>query len=77
MVVARGLRLALLGVAVGVPGALLLTRLISNLLYGVGPTDPLTFVSVASLLIVTSVLASLVPAAKAARVDPLHALRHE
>ena len=77
LVVGHGLRLALLGVMIGVPAALLLTQLMRNLLYSVGPMDLLTFASVVLLLIVTSVLASLVPAVKAAHVDPLHALRHD
>ena len=77
MVVTQGLRLALLGVAIGVPAALLVSRLIRNLLYGIEPSDPMTFASVAGLLLFTGLAASLVPAVRAARVDPLRALRHE
>jgi predicted permease len=76
-VVAHGLRLALFGVAIGVPAALLQAQVMRNLLFEVPPTDLLTFVSVVLLLTFTSVLASLFPAVKAARVDPLLALRHE
>jgi ABC-type antimicrobial peptide transport system permease subunit len=68
-----GLRLVLLGVA----GALALQRFVVSLLYQVEPTDPATFVGLSALLLVTSVFASLLPARRAAAVDPVEALRHE
>jgi putative ABC transport system permease protein len=77
MVIGQGVRMALIGLVIGVPAALMLTRVMTTLLYEVEPIDPMTFVSVAILLPVTSLAASLIPSAKAARVDPLIALRHE
>jgi len=69
--------LALIGVTLGLGGSLALTRLMSGLLYGVGPNDPLTFASVSVLLVAVTLLAQLVPARRAARVDPMIALRHQ
>jgi putative ABC transport system permease protein len=66
-----------MGVAVGLAVALALTRLLTGLLYGVRPTDPLTFVSLALLVIVVALLAVYIPARQAAKVDPMVALRHE
>jgi len=80
MVVGQGLRLAVLGLAVGAAAALVLTRLLSSfsqLLYGVGANDPLTFVAVSLLLSSVSVLACYIPARRATRVDPMVALRYE
>ncbi|HKW50020.1 MAG TPA: ABC transporter permease [Gemmatimonadaceae bacterium] len=77
MVVKRGVSLVLIGIAFGVVGALLLTRFMSSLLYGVEPTDPMTFGAVATLLGVASIIASYLPARRATRVDPLVALRAE
>jgi putative ABC transport system permease protein len=77
MVVGEGLRLAALGTLLGVAGAWVLTRLISGLLYGVTATDPITFAAVPLLLAVVAVIASLVPARRATRVDPVMALRAE
>ena len=77
MVVGEGLLLTLMGVGVGVAVALGLTRLLTGLLYGVRPGDPLTFVALALLLIIVALLAVYVPARRATSVDPMAALRHE
>jgi ABC-type antimicrobial peptide transport system permease subunit len=77
MVIGHGLRMSMAGLLIGLAAALMLTSGTTRLLYDVEPTDPLTFLSVAGLLLVTSLVASLLPAAKAARVDPLVALGYE
>jgi predicted permease len=77
MVIFEGLRPTLLGVFIGIAGAFGLARVMSNLIYGVKPTDPLTFISVAFLLGIVALGASIVPAYRAAKVDPLVALRYE
>jgi ABC-type antimicrobial peptide transport system permease subunit len=77
MVVQRGLLLALAGIALGSAGAYAMTRVLQSLLYGVGARDPMTFVAVAVLLGGVAVLASWLPARRAARVDPLAAMRAE
>jgi predicted permease len=77
MVVGRGLRLAAVGVVIGIVAALALTRLMQGVLYGVTPTDPLTFAGVAAALLLVAALASWLPALRATRVDPLVALRAE
>src|SRR5438045_581891 len=71
MVVRQGMAVALAGVAAGIAAALGLTRLMTTLLFDVKPNDPLTFATVAIALTATAAVASLVPALKAARVDPL------
>ncbi len=76
-VVARGVRLAVFGLVAGLLVSLGLARLISSQLTGVSPTDPLTYVVVAALLLAITALASLVPARRAVRVDPMDALRYE
>jgi predicted permease len=77
MILGEGMRLTFAGLAFGVAGALALTRLLSGLLFGVPPTDPLTFSSVAALLCGIAFLACWLPARLALRVDPMVALRNE
>jgi predicted permease len=77
MIVADGLKQAVVGVALGVAGALWLTRMMTSMLFGVTPGDPVTLASVAVLLLVTAALASYIPARRATRVDPLVVLRTE
>jgi ABC-type antimicrobial peptide transport system permease subunit len=77
LVVRRGLLLAVAGVVVGVPAALLLTRAMQSLLYGVSASDAGTYVGVAALLTAMAILASYLPARRATRVDPMLALRSD
>jgi putative ABC transport system permease protein len=77
LVVGQGMRLALLGAALGVAGALLLGRVIAGMLFGVGAHDPGTFAAVVAVLLGAALLACWVPAWRAARVDPVIALRAE
>jgi predicted permease len=77
LVLSQGLSLVAAGVAVGLVGAFALTRFMQSLLYGVTPTDPLTFVGVGAVLVAAAAAASLLPARRATRIDPIVALRGE
>jgi putative ABC transport system permease protein len=77
LVVRQAMLLALIGSAIGIAGGLSLSRLMASQLYGVGPTDPITFVAVAALLMLVSLAASYLPARRAMRVEPTAALRYE
>ena len=77
LVLRQGMWLAVAGSANGIVGALLISRLMTKLLYGVQPSDPVTFVTVAAGLAVVAMLACYVPAARAMRVEPMAALRYE
>jgi putative ABC transport system permease protein len=77
LVVGQGMRLALLGVAIGIGASLALTRLISTLLFGVSTTDPLAFSLAATVLVTTALVACYLPARHATRVDPIVVLRFE
>ena len=77
LIVRQGMGLVLIGLAIGAAGALALTRVMSSLLFGVKPTDPLTFASVSALLAAVAFAASYIPARRATRVDPMVALRYE
>ena len=77
LVVGRGLKLTLIGVAIGNAGALGLTRFLASLLYDVKPTDPVTFIAVSLILTSVAQLACYLPARRAAKVDPMVALRYE
>jgi ABC-type antimicrobial peptide transport system permease subunit len=77
LVLRGGLRSAVIGTCLGLAGAFALSRIITSLLYEVRPDDPLTFVTAATLLVAMALLACYVPARRAARVDPLVALRSE
>jgi putative ABC transport system permease protein len=75
LVLANGLGLTVGGVAIGAAGALALTRLMRGIVFGVSPSDPLTFAGVAVMLVAVALLACYVPARRAAAVDPMHSLR--
>ncbi|HEX8143815.1 MAG TPA: ABC transporter permease [Pyrinomonadaceae bacterium] len=77
LIVSQGMRMALIGIVLGLMGAFALTRVLASLLLGVGTTDLVTFIGVPFLLVAVALLACYIPARRAARVDPLVALRHE
>jgi putative ABC transport system permease protein len=77
LVLTQSLGLAAIGVAIGLAGALAVSRILRSMLFGVTPTDTLTFASVAAGLLAVAFLASYLPARRAARIDPLRALRYE
>jgi putative ABC transport system permease protein len=77
LVMGQGVRIAVVGLTAGILGAVALTRLMTNLLFGVAPTDPVTFVVVVLLMMAAVLLACWIPARRATRVDPIIALRYE
>jgi ABC-type antimicrobial peptide transport system permease subunit len=77
LVIGQGLRLASLGTAMGLAGAFALTRVLEKMLFGVTASDTISFASAALVLGAVAIVASLIPALRASRVDPVTALRHE
>jgi putative ABC transport system permease protein len=75
LVLSQGMKLIVIGVVIGLVGAFILMRLISSLLFGVNPSDPLTFGLIAGLLSVVALIACYFPARRATKVDPIMALR--
>jgi ABC-type antimicrobial peptide transport system permease subunit len=77
LILGEGMKMAALGLLIGIVAALGLTRLMAKLLFGVSATDPLTFAAVAALLAIVALAACYIPARRAMRVDPMVALRYE
>ena len=77
LILKEGARFASIGIALGLAGAFLLSRLLASELYGISPTDSITYASVALLVALVTLTACYIPARRAARVDPMVALRYE
>ena len=77
LILTRGLKLAILGLCIGLPAAALLTRFVSGLLYGVKPLDVFTFASMTAVLLLVAIFASLIPAWRASVLDPSHTMRNQ
>ena len=77
MILADGLKPILIGVVLGLAAALALSRVVSSLIYGVRATDPLTFAAVALLLLLVGIFATILPAYRATRIEPIRILREE
>ncbi|MCA1658891.1 MAG: FtsX-like permease family protein, partial [Verrucomicrobiaceae bacterium] len=77
LVIAQGMAMTAVGVVIGLIGALVLTRVTANLLFGVGATDPVTFAVISLLLILVAFLACYIPARRAANLNPMSALAHD
>lgn len=77
LVVRQGMTMAVIGLVLGLIGAFLVSRVLIGMLYGVSPTDPLTFTGVSIVLLSVALLACVIPARRATRVDPIVALRAE
>jgi ABC-type antimicrobial peptide transport system permease subunit len=77
MIVRRGLALALVGLGTGLLVSAMMTRLLSGMLYGIRPSDPITFATVTAILLLVSLAATGLPAYRAARLDPLKTLREQ
>ncbi len=77
LVLKQGVGLVLAGIAVGLVGALAFTRVMRSMLFGISPSDPLTLAGISCVLGIVALLASWLPARRAAKVDPMVALRHE
>jgi len=75
MTVKQGLKLVAVGMILGLAAAFLLTRALASLLYGISPTDPVTFLGISLVLFAVAILASYIPALRATKVDPIVALR--
>jgi ABC-type antimicrobial peptide transport system permease subunit len=75
MTVKQGLRLVSVGMLLGLAAAVLLTRVLASLLFGISATDPITFIGISLVLLAVAILASYVPALRATKVDPIVALR--
>jgi ABC-type antimicrobial peptide transport system permease subunit len=77
LVIWQGFKLVLVGVAVGLAAAFVLTRVMESLLFGISATDPATFVAIPVVLVAAATLASYLPARRATKIDPIVALRYE